>query len=80
MTIQQKLCDEKAELDAKLGRLLAFGDTATFDALDSDEQNRLVRQSVIMCELSRVLCDRINAIGGVTVTPFDTVIIPKRPR
>lgn len=58
---QQRVVIEKAELDEKLAKLLAFHGTATFNALPPDEQDRLIRQSVWMGEYSAVLGERIAA-------------------
>lgn len=61
---QQRVVTEKAELDEKLNKLLAFHGTATFNALPEAEQERLIRQSVAMDEYSAVLAERIAAFAG----------------
>lgn len=60
---QQRVVDEKGELDAKLGRLDSFmnGTGHTFNGLPMDERNRLHRQADLMTKLSRVLGERIAA-------------------
>lgn len=58
---QQRVVDEKRELDEKLSKLTAFGTTPTFAALPAEEQGRLNRQHAIMEEYSRILGERIEA-------------------
>lgn len=58
---QQRLVEEKAELDAKLENLNAFGRGELFASLPSAEQERLNRQSEIMDQYSVVLGERIAA-------------------
>lgn len=58
---QQRVVAEKAELDEKLNKLLAFHGTETFNALPEEEQDRLIRQSVVMTDYSAVLGERIAA-------------------
>lgn len=78
---QQRVLDEKVELDQKLADLLDFSKTPEFDALDENEQRKLVRQSAVMCEYSRVLSDRIHSFApDLGVTPYDVIIVPTRPR
>lgn len=78
---QQRAIDEKAALDQKLSDLLEFSKTPEFDALDEDEQNGLVHQSVAMVAYSKALSDRINAFApDLGVTPYDVIIVPTRPR
>lgn len=57
---QGRVVAEKAELDDRLGKLLAFHSTPIFAALPGDEQNRLRRQADVMAELSTVLGERID--------------------
>ena len=62
---QQRVVDEKAALDDKLEKLLAFidaGKGAIFSKLVTDEKERLTTQARIMKEYSDVLADRIAAI------------------
>ena len=58
---QQRVLDEKKELDEKSGKLNTFFNTATFDKLSSEEQDRLHRQYELMVQYSAVLNERIAA-------------------
>ena len=58
---QERVVEEKTELDTKLGKLRNFLQAETFDQLDKAEQDRLRRQSLIMGEYSDVLQERISA-------------------
>lgn len=58
---QQRVVDEKAELDEKLAKLVAFGITPLFASLPADEQGRLNRQHSLMEQYSAVLGERIAA-------------------
>lgn len=58
---QQRVVDEKTELDGKLTKLTAFYDTPVFAGLDKEEQNRLTRQGQVMSEYSDILGQRIAA-------------------
>jgi len=59
---QQRVIDEKTELDAKLKRLVEFVKGGpVFDSLHPSEQDRLHRQSRIMTLYSEVLRERIEA-------------------
>ena len=58
---QQRVVDEKAELDAKLTKLIAFQSTETFESLDEAERDRMRRQSDAMIDYSNVLAERIAA-------------------
>lgn len=58
---QQRVIAEKAELDTKLGKLLAFVETETYSQLPNEEKMRLYHQSSIMHQYSTVLGDRIAA-------------------
>ena len=58
---QQRVVDEKAELDEKLTKLDAFGRTLLFASLPPDEQGRLNRQHSLMEQYSAVLGERIAA-------------------
>lgn len=57
---QQRVVDEKTELDDKLTKLEAFFKTAIFAGIDSREQDRLMRQSTHMNSYSNVLQERID--------------------
>ena len=58
---QQRVVDEKAELDEKLTKLDAFGRTPLFASLPADEQGRLSHQHSLMEQYSAVLGERIAA-------------------
>ena len=58
---QQRVVDEKTELDAKREKLVAFGGTAIFASLPQEEQERLDRQASCMTEYSEILGERIAA-------------------
>lgn len=61
---QQRVIDEKAELDGKLARLNAFTEGQAFAALPWDERCRLSRQALVMIEYSMVLGERIAAFAA----------------
>ena len=57
---QQRVIQEKAELDARLTKLAAFtSSNPVFKTLDDVEQVLLCRQTFAMQELSDILADRI---------------------
>jgi ATP/maltotriose-dependent transcriptional regulator MalT len=56
---QQRVVDEKADLDSKRDRLTEFLKGKIFQTLPSDEQERLTRQLGIMEQYSGVLAERI---------------------
>jgi hypothetical protein len=56
---QQRVIDEKAELDAKRERLGAWKNTDAFAALPWQEQERLNTQAHLMTAYSAVLGERI---------------------
>jgi hypothetical protein len=59
---QQRVVDEKAELNEKLGKLHDFiQDNPIFKTLPEDEQKRLQRQDLVMAEYSQILGERIEA-------------------
>ena len=58
---QQRVVDEKNELDEKLTKLEAFFSNPLWATLPSDEQARLSRQSEVMREYSDILGERIAA-------------------
>lgn len=61
---QQRVVDEKAQLDERLGKLVAFYDTPIYASLDKAEQGRLMRQGQAMSEYSQILGERINVFIG----------------
>lgn len=58
---QQRVVDEKAELDEKLERLIAFIGSGKYLDLSDSEMVRLLRQSNYMTDYSKVLGERIAA-------------------
>jgi hypothetical protein len=58
---QERVVQEKKELDEKLAKLASFGTTPLFDSLPADEQGRLNRQFSVMEEYSHILEERIAA-------------------
>lgn len=57
---QQRVIDEKTDLDTKITNLEKFLTTTTFQGLDPAEQARLTRQAVVMTDLSKILGERIE--------------------
>ena len=57
---QQRVIDEKRELDDKISRLVPFLSSDTFKTIPPAEQGRLKRQSRIMQEYADVLGERIG--------------------
>jgi hypothetical protein len=60
---QQRVVDEKAELDERFEKLRAFIRTPTFNGVDGAEQDRLCQQVAVMGRLSDILGDRIAAFA-----------------
>lgn len=58
---QQRVVDEKTELDKKLTALRAFQETSTYAALDWGEKGRLAQQARAMENYSDILSQRIAA-------------------
>ena len=58
---QQRVIDEKTELDSKISRLKPFLSRDVFQTLPDAEQARLVRQLSLMAGYSEVLGERIAA-------------------
>lgn len=59
---QQRVVEEKAELDHKLAKLHDFiQQNPHFKTLPEDEQKRLERQDLAMAEYSQILSERIAA-------------------
>lgn len=58
---QERVVDERADLDGKLQRLAAFGGGSMFVTLPAEEQKRLRRQLAAMREYLTVLDERIAA-------------------
>lgn len=60
---QQRVIEEKVELDAKLVKIRAFFGTPLFSILKEPEQDRLHRQAGYMSCYSAVLDERIAAFA-----------------
>lgn len=58
---QQRVIDEKAELDERLAKLNAFIDGPKWGTVPDAEQLRMLRQSRLMMGYSSVLGERIAA-------------------
>lgn len=58
---QQRVVDEKQELDDKREKLIAFYSAPIFHGLPESEQTRLLRQGVAMRTYSEILAERIAA-------------------
>lgn len=62
---QQRVVDEKVELDKKANALSEFiGNNPTFDTLAPEEQERLKEQNDIMWQYSEILGARITAFSA----------------
>lgn len=63
---QQRVIDEKTELDDKARKLSAFiGENALFEKLDAAEQERMKVQNDLMWQYSEVLGQRIAAFSPI---------------
>lgn len=60
---QQRVVDEKAELDERLQKLDAFTRTPTFDRLDGNERSLMLSQAEAMLRYSKILGARIEAFN-----------------
>jgi len=60
---QQRVIDEKRELDERAGKLRSFFGTAIFGTLDDAEQQRLQQQAAVMATYSDILEERIAAFS-----------------
>lgn len=58
---QQRVVDEKTELDVRAGKLNAFMGTEVFKGLPLTERGLMMRQYSLMIQLSLVLGERIAA-------------------
>lgn len=56
---QQRVIDEKRELDERREKLDTFYSTALFHGLPDSEQNLLLRQGIAMRTYSEILAERI---------------------
>lgn len=62
---QQRVINEKRELDEKLSKLTAFIETNAFNSLDKEDQMLLERQMIVMQNYISILEKRI-----LRFTPF----------
>jgi len=60
---QQRVIDEKADLDAKLTNLTPFLSSDTCHGLPFAERSRLKRQADLMREYADILAERIDSFG-----------------
>lgn len=60
---QQRVVDERAELDERLQKLMTFTCTPTFAALPGPERDRLAKQADTMAKYSEILGERIEAFA-----------------
>lgn len=60
---QQRVLDEKIELDVKLSKLLAFFGSETYKAIPGQDQHLLQQQAVSMEHYSEILGMRIEGFG-----------------
>ena len=60
---QQRVADEQAELDIKIGKLLVFLGTSKYHDSDKEEQERMQRQYIAMKTYSEVLAERLAAFN-----------------
>lgn len=58
---QQRVVDEKAELDGRLSKLIQFMGGDIFKGLDAAERNRMTAQAAAMSMYSFALGERIAA-------------------
>lgn len=58
---QQRVVDEKDELDTRLDKLRAFVDSPLFDSLGMSDRAMMTAQAEVMSKYSRILGDRIAA-------------------
>jgi hypothetical protein len=58
---QSRVVEEKADLDGRLNRLIAFMGDPVFQTVGADEAVRLRKQRLLMEQLSALLGERINA-------------------
>lgn len=57
---QDRVREEKADLDARHAKLIAFGQSEAFHQLDPEDQALLKKQSLVMDEYSQILDARIE--------------------
>lgn len=57
---QQRVVDEKEELDEKLAKLRVFFNSVLFETLSGEERELLVEQEKVMTEYSEILRKRLD--------------------
>lgn len=57
---EQRVVNEREDLDWKLGNLVAFFGTPLFASLETVDNGLLHQQAVVMAEYSRILTARIE--------------------
>lgn len=65
---QERVVQEKQELDDKIAKLQVFVEGELFSTLPDDEQDRLERQVAIMKDYTAVLGERIAAFPAPNLT------------
>lgn len=63
---QQRVVDEKAELDDKLAKLKAFKESDLFNSLEIEDRVLLIVQCTYMREYSKILGKRIDRFTAAT--------------
>jgi hypothetical protein len=58
---QQRVIDEKNELDDKLNKLINFFSNPIFESLKNEEKSRLRKQAGIMTDYFDILNERISS-------------------
>jgi len=58
---QQRVVDERAELDQKLEKLATFLESSASSNIAKDEKMRMVKQAIAMRLYSSILSERIEA-------------------
>jgi len=57
---QQRVINEKAELDTRIDKLVDFIAGGVYPTLEAHERDRLIRQRLIMHQYSLILAERIE--------------------
>jgi hypothetical protein len=65
---QQRVVDEKADLDAKIEKLTTFVGGLVFESLSPPEKNWLTQQLNVMGQYSSILGERIAAFPPPSFT------------
>lgn len=70
---QQRVVEEKADLDVKLGKLMIFNTSDVCRALPEDERKRLIAQQDAMTTYSLILEQRISAFTDPQIEALSTL-------